>query len=523
MDRRRFGKKNDNYIDHFNEIFNSRIKLRKEKIYSLIIQKRLNDYNANKIKKSKYLYDVIKITLTAKTQQIFNSEIYDEKTIINDSINIFKSNNLKEIKGYLLLLEILLDKYKNKNKYIIDENLDLLFSLFNLINNNVNDEEIIYNILYVLANYTSICENNCLLCVLCSEKFFKIWELLFDIKNNDIIWEIINLINNITKNNYIGVSFFLKNSSFLNYLHTVFNNFNNKDEEKLKDDDLDLISFLLNLISNILIVCLNNSNINSKFDIIVKLMEIIILFTQYNNFEIYFKSIKIISYAVDKNNELIKVLNSNNFIKELLEKKKYFINIDLRYSLNIIFDNYLSYDDDINNFLLLDILKFNFDYLKLTNLSTHRQKIFILLSNIIESNDNIYKEFFSDDNILELILNYFHNSSNSLEIKEVGYFFSILIPMLEVNEIFELEKKKLFEFTVDHLKNNNENKDLIYILLEILNCFFDFGEDLLSYLGGVNIFIKKFEELGGNEILDNLLILQDEKINDKINYIKELF
>ena len=50
-------------------------------------------------------------------------------------------------------------------------------------------------------------------------------------------------------------------------------------------------------------------------------MEIIILFTQYNNFEIYFKSIKIISYAVDKNNELIKVLNSNNFIKALLEKK----------------------------------------------------------------------------------------------------------------------------------------------------------------------------------------------------------
>ena len=371
-----------------------------------------------------------------------------------------------------------------------------------MINNNVNDEEIIYNILYVLANYTSICENNCLLCALCSEKFFKIWELLFDIKNNDIIWEIINLINNITKNNYIGVSFFLKNSSFLNYLHTVFNNFNNKDEEKLKDDDLDLISFLLNLISNILIVCLNNSNINSKFDIIVNLMEIIILFTQYNNFEIYFKSIKIISYAVDKNNELIKVLNSNNFIKELLEKKKYFINIDLRYSLNIIFDNYLSFDDDINDHLLLDILKFNFDYLKLTNLSTHRQKIFILLSNIIESNDNIYKEFFSDDNILELILNYFHNSSNSLEIKEVGYFFSILT------------LKKTY---------NNENKDLIYILLEILNCFFDFGEDLLLYLGGVNIFIKKFEELGGNEILDNLLILQDEKINDKINYIKELF
>ena len=109
MDRRRFGKKNDNYIDHFNEIFNSRIKLRKEKIYSLIIQKRLNDYKSNKIKKSKYLYDVIKITLTAKTQQIFISEIYDEKTIINDSINIFKSNNLKEIKGYLLLLEILLN------------------------------------------------------------------------------------------------------------------------------------------------------------------------------------------------------------------------------------------------------------------------------------------------------------------------------------------------------------------------------------------------------------------------------
>ena len=309
-----------------------------------------------------------------------------------------------------------------------------------MINNNVNDEEIIYNILYVLANYTSICENNCLLCALCSEKFFKIWELLFDIKNNDIIWEIINLINNITKNNYIGVSFFLKNSSFLNYLHTVFNNFNNKDEEKLKDDDLDLISFLLNLISNILIVCLNNSNINSKFDIIVNLMEIIILFTQYNNFEIYFKSIKIISYAVDKNNELIKVLNSNNFIKELLEKKKYFINIDLRYSLNIIFDNYLSFDDDINDHLLLDILKFNFDYLKLTNLSTHRQKIFILLSNIIESNDNIYKEFFTDDNILELILNYFHNSSNSLEIKEVGYFFSILTLKKTYIFIFQILK-----------------------------------------------------------------------------------
>ena len=227
------------------EIFNQRIEtklsLRKKTVNNILYNKRIlgnNSFGLNTKKiKWKLLYCITNIDFLSdksksKYQLIFNEN--DEK-ILSEASKYLKSKTLDDIKFGIILTQAFIKRNMNDD---LTNSINLLFiyELFHIIDKINNDEEIIFNILYIIISYSSINKDKNLATILLSPDSYKIWEKCFNLQNFDIFYEIICVLNNIIQENQIGGcnlirSNFLKNNIY-NFYSSEYMIFKKYDQNK---------------------------------------------------------------------------------------------------------------------------------------------------------------------------------------------------------------------------------------------------------------------------------------------------
>ena len=519
------------------ELFNLRLEtklsLRKKKVNDIIFQKRMLESNNSINNKNdklefKLLYDPTKVQFISddsKTKYNLNFKEMENKQILSLATNYLKSENIDDIKYGIILTQIFI-KRKIKEDLVDSINLLFIYELFHLIDKVKSDKEIIFNILNIIVSYSFINEDKNLATVLLSPNSYKIWENCFKLEDFEIFYAMICIFNNIIQNNLIG-SCNLIRSNFLN--SEIFNFYMNeginaqKNNEDKSDINYHIIKDGISLFCNLLIISSDNLDNVTKEEIKQskqKIINILLVYYDSKIYENHYKCIYSMAITLEQDFTLFSQIEKNHFIENVLLNKKFFDDKDLLFYLNKIFGNYLAYKTKIDKRILLEIMNFEANYLKICQDSYKRKDIFWALSNILVSDTEIYEKIFEINGLLLNIFECLKNSYSFLELKEILYFFGVLLSFVNNKYFIEIEKNQLLDIVLYQAKNIFSNRvELLNLCFQIFEIYLSFGQLMSKYFEGKNLIKDKFDKLGGKELLEKYINFSDVNISKQIVYI----
>ena len=499
------------------ELFNLRLEtklsLRKKKVNDIIFQKRMLESNNSINNKNdklefKLLYDPTKVQFISddsKTKYNLNFKEMENKQILSLATNYLKSENIDDIKYGIILTQIFI-KRKIKEDLVDSINLLFIYELFHLIDKVKSDKEIIFNILNIIVSYSFINEDKNLATVLLSPNSYKIWEDCFKLEDFEIFYAMICIFNNIIQNNLIG-SCNLIRSNFLN--SEIFNFYMNeginaqKNNEDKSDINYHLIKDGISLFCNLLIISSDNLDNVTKEEIKQskqKIINILLVYYDSKIYENHYKCIYSMAITLEQDFTLFSQIEKNHFIENVLLNKKFFTKIDKR--------------------ILLEIMNFEANYLKICQDSYKRKDIFWALSNILVSDTEIYEKIFEINGLLLNIFECLKNSYSFLELKEILYFFGVLLSFVNNKYFIEIEKNQLLDIVLYQAKNIFSNRvELLNLCFQIFEIYLSFGQLMSKYFEGKNLIKDKFDKLGGKELLEKYINFSDVNISKQIVYI----
>ena len=518
-------------IDTFKERIQTKLALRKQKYNEILNKKRLfsiQNKNGN-ISKWKLLYDINKEKIEMENKYKFNFNINNDEEILSLSLKYLKTENIAEIKYSIILLQIFINKHMNSEltNYI---NLLFIYDLFHIIEEHITDKQIVFNILYIIINYSNINSDKNLCTILLSPNSYKIWELCFNLQDYEILYEIVAILNNIISENQIG-GYNLIRSNFLlvnlfNFFmsQSIISNMNNNNKKDLINT---IIEDGIILFCKLLVISTDNLDRFTKEEIFIskqKIIQIVIIYNNSNLITIYQTCLFSIYTVIQSEKRLFDEFDKYNYIQNILNNKKYFENEIIGYYINIIVGNYIAYKNKIKYNLLVDIINFEKEYLNLCSSSSHRKEVFWTLSNAIISDKNIINEILKENEFFINIIFYYKNSCSYSEIKEISYFIGILLNNSNIKQFIQIEAHKLMEIVVDHAKKSLENdEEGLVIIFELIEFYLSYGKIMEKYFNGKNIIFDKFNKLGGQELLDKYINASSKALNDQILYILKEF
>ena len=237
-------------------------------------------------------------------------------------------------------------------------------------------------------------------------------------------------------------------------------------------------------------------------------------------YENHYKCIYSMAITLEQDFTLFSQIEKNHFIENVLLNKKFFDDKDLLFYLNKIFGNYLAYKTKIDKKILLEIMNFEANYLKICQDSYKRKDIFWALSNILVSDTEIYEKIFEINGLLLNIFECLKNSYSFLELKEILYFFGVLLSFVNNKYFIEIEKNQLLDIVLYQAKNIFSNRvELLNLCFQIFEIYLSFGQLMSKYFEGKNLIKDKFDKLGGKELLEKYINFSDVNISKQIVYI----
>ena len=519
-------------MDSSNQRIENKLSLRKQKVNDIIQKKRLLGYNLainnNEIKsKWKLLYNLSKLEFPKDSGEKYNLDFNDDEEMLSTSLKYINSDNIIDVKYSIILVQMFVNKHTNNDlsNYI---NLMFISDLFRLIEKFPKSKEIIFNILYILMHYSYAIEDKNLSTILLSPKAYKIWELCFNLQDYDILYGIISILNNIILDNQIGGCNLIRSTLVLIDLCNFFKNQTIISQMNINDQKnvmYDIINNGISLFCNLLVVSMDRLDRFTSEEIYTckqKIIDIVIIYSDINNFESYQNCIYSIYSSVLKEMRLFDELEKSNFIHNLLHKKKFFDILKIRFYANKIFGNFIAYKNKIEHNLLVEILNFENEYLNVCNTASYRKEIFWALSNMLILDETISNEICDNEEFINKIIYCYNYAFNYSEINELSYFFTLLLYRINVNNFMKIQKYKLFEIALEHAKNTLENNlEGLILVFRLLEIIFEFGKCMMKYNNGINVVVDKFNSLGGKELIDKYLNYQDDKLCELLNKIME--
>ena len=521
-----FNKENTNKINLNNNIF-------PENFYELIIQ------NLNiepELKSENYI------------KAILNEDNFDK---IFEFINARTNNDYIKYGIYLLNEKFHSIKDINiLNKYDFKE---IFFSILNYLkdeSDKIDFEHILVKLIYdSIITYTTVF-NNIDTSFLCYEKFLDLHLFFIDnISDMCIITNILKSIHSIVMNNIndneklICKIFEYNNKAFFNQLIEIINDYHNK---------IELTEIILQLFIDYINAFNNFKKLNSKKSIEIEMADNTYYYNNDIIENIYDMALILISNKYFDNslyliNNIIKIIYKS---KNLEISEKIISNKNINLMLNFILEK--DYSNCQNNLIYMsEIIKY---LLKLGFLDKNNNNI----SDLINSVENNLNE---NDNILDIFIKILINPNfklkDKISIKLIEVILVIFKNEIYINDISSEQKYQINEIIIKYIQSSNykirkkimkillnltskkdygqadfliKNKILNYIkkaidpsvtyctdeetiiiALKILNNFLTLGE-LFKNLNGVNTVLIEFENLGGKEMLDNLLCNKSENV-----------
>ena len=517
------------------------------------------------LKNEKYINEIIS---SNKFDEIFKyiKEIYNNKSFNIDLIKY----------GLFLLNEKLLNLENNNlivnecnfiNNYNFKEIIMLLFEYSKNENKKIDYDPIILNLTYqILANLCYYYPNNEEILFLFDDKFLELHIYFFDLTSEkDTIKNILLISFNICcdNNEIINKILTFDNKRFFNLLIEYINNYQNDNE--IIEIILDLFIFYINLFNNYKtkikkekdgLIEMKDNTINCDWNIVENIYDIslLLLYTKQNT--IFTNALYLISVILKKiyksnNIELVgKFINDNNtksMIIFILEKdyknitqSLIFLSDIIKYIIKLHSKSWISNELKLNIINLITDIQQNlnendeiidiFIYLLTTKKLKLKEKIKIKLIEVISAflqNDYFFKDIieYNKDDLLEIILNYINSSNYDIRKKIIKIVNNItnkrdflLTDYLVKNKIIYYIKN-----AIDPTITYCNDEKLILCALKIINNLLSIGE-LFKKLHGINSILVNFENIGGKELLDNLLCNKSEYVyNASLEIIERYF
>lgn len=516
--------KNENYIKEL---------LSSDK-YELIfdfIKEIYNNQNCN--------LDIVKyglFNLNEKMLKIENEDLFEN----NDFINKF---NFKEI-IYLLLM------------YSKNENM------------KINYDPVILKLTYqIIVNYCYYSINDINTSFLIDDKYIDLHLYFFEtISDKSVLKNILLMAYNIcVENNKISNKILtFKNSKFFNLLIEYINNYQN-DNERI-EIMLNLLKCYTNIFNNNEksknenekdnIIEMKDSTINCDWNIIENIYDISLILIQNKKKEIFSNSIFLISSIIRiiyKSNNLklidkiVKNKNTKVMLLFILEKDYeespndiIYMSEIVKYCIKLISNSFLdnklrknlinlinNLEENLNeNEKIIDIFIYLLSNKKMKIKEKINIKIIGALSSFLE-NDYFYKDILENnaDNIYEIIFNYIKSSNYEIR-KKVMKIIENMTNKRDITLSDYLIKNKILLYIKRAIDPNitycNDEK-LIIRALKVINNLISIGE-IFKNLNGFNPVLVNFENIGGKELLDNLLCNKSEIVyNSSLKIIEQYF
>ena len=537
-------------------------KIRKNKVNKVLYNKNTdnkeentNNNLAENLDTNGLIISNLNIKEELKNENYINSLLNDDNVDnIMEFVNINLNIDYIEYGLYLLNEKINLNNDINYlNKYKLEE---LFFSLLNYSKNEstkLNFNPIILKLIYnLLINYAKIAKNIDI-SYLCNEQFFNLHlyflDYISDLSVTKIILEFIKEIALNDKNKLICKIFEYNEKAFFNKLIemindnqnnyeiceiilqlficyiNIFNNFNKIKSKKsieieMKDNTIYYNNQIIENIYNISIILLLNKHFDKSLYLISNIIKIIY---KSNNIEIFDNIItnknnvlmlefilqkdysdcqNNIIYTADIFKYIIKFgWNNNNKVKEIIQEV----------------DNYFNKNNNI--------LKTFIHLLLNKNLKLKEKTILKLIAAIyIIIKKEVYNNKISEDekyNIYKIILDYIKSSNYKIRKKTMKILEKMIIVKKDYIQADYLVKNKILSLikqAIDPSITYCSDEKIILMALNVIDNLLSLG-DSIKALNGVNTVLIEFENIGGKEMLDNLLSNRSELV---FNYSSHL-
>ncbi len=526
-----------NYI---NERWTNGLTLRKRKLNSILSKKRgLEQFKTEGAKDYEIIKEKLDISIEVKNKK------YDELEEFLKQMKIHiksKDINYNKYALYCIRAQTLNNDNLN-NKNVLCELLykqDFISDILNLIQNNFDEKQVIFEGLWILINilyYKN--DNDELIIFLTQDQCIQLFIKILDKKDNILRLNVYLLLSNLLMNNNVGL---INQVLFHLYMSTLFRLYIFKDlespESKLTENELKYLFNILGRLSDFInetFMDIQSNNISkfTKYNSNVDLGSII----ENNNYLSYHSLILFINniekpkltgnclYGLAKLTNYLDANGFNRFFESGISRKivKEIIKVPEEELLNFavqIIGNYINTcpEELLDPIFLEETLQY---FVKLIqtypNKQTLKRDIFWSTSNITSCNNN-YSDLLGKTGMLLLILQSIY-SDTELVINEalfvlIGFFDPSNIEI--IIKYHHLDYIKNLYLCLKNLHNKSDpgeaysNGDTIQKILICIGFIFENG-DLLKGNNLPNKFVKDFENNGGFDLLEMMLTQKNNK------------
>ena len=504
---------------------NFKLSLRKRK-YDDILAKKRNIPKKNNISSRPYELFLSKLKLPSNYKLIFSKD--DE--LISTAFKNMKSNVVEEVIYGVCLIKNYLDMFLDDISVLNKLNINFVSDMLNLLEKwcEKRNLTIIYNILYILTDYSYLNEDNIISKILLSSKGYRIWELCFDLQDYEIMYQMVWILQNITYKNSESTYNLIKSNFFKNKIFSFYSNgtilqhLNEKDPENIF---YLIIQCGLSLFSNLISIQFPSTfDEMEKNKLIEPVFDLILKYSQSNSEKIYHTCIYAIALAVEEELDFINKIDNNNnncvnIIYDILSKK-FFSNENLVLQANRILGNYISNKTGLSDEFFDQCIQYEFDIFFGIKLSVAKRETYWVLSNILAD----YPKAGLIICLNELFINQtFYKYQNTVDVDDlynIAYFLNCLIHKCDIQNFIKIQEKGIVNITMKYSKMTFNSPKALITIFELIESLLSIGDSVRDNFMGRNLTKEKFDECGLEEVLEKYEDSKNEDLFDIIDKIK---
>ena len=504
---------------------NFKLSLRKRK-YDDILAKKRNIPKKNNISSRPYELFLSKLKLPSNYKLIFSKD--DE--LISTAFKNMKSNIIEEVIYGVCLIKNYLDMFLDDVSVLNKLNINFVSDMLNLLEKwcEKRNLTIIYNILYILTDYSYINEDNKISKILLSSKGYRIWELCFDLQDYEIMNQMVWILQNITYKNSESTYNLIKSNFFKNKIFSFYSNgtilqhLNEKDPENIF---YLIIQCGLSLFSNLISIQFPSTfDEMEKNKLIEPVFDLLLKYSQSNSEKIYHTCIYAIALAVEEELDFINKIDNNNnncvnIIYDILSKK-FFSNENLVLQANRILGNYISNKTGLSDEFFDQCIQYEFDIFFGIKLSVAKRETYWVLSNILAD----YPKAGLIICLNELFINQtFYKYQNTVDVDDlynIAYFLNSLIHKCDIQNFIKIQEKGIVNITMKYAKMTFNSPKALITIFELIESLLSIGDSVRDNFMGRNLTKEKFDECGLEEVLEKYEDSKNEDLFDIIDKIK---
>lgn len=510
---------NKTEIEEFSkDRINFKLSLRKKKFNNILAKKRIIS-NPESSKWSHELF-LSKLILTQNYKIVFS----DKDELISTSLKSIKADDLTTVKYGICLLKSFISFFPENDNIHNKINFDFISDLLNILEKwgEKKEKQIVFNILYIITNYTFINSNINISNILLSQKGYKIWELCFDLQDYEIMSQLIWIINNIIYDNKESCFNLLKSNLFQHKIfnfynsQTIISHINEKDEENIF---YIIVERGITLLTNLLAMKnLGKYYDEEKYKLLIPIFELVLKYSESNSPKIYHSCVYSISLSIEKEPRLINLIEKSNIITDILNKKSISFESVSHFS-NRILGDYIANINHLSKEFYEKCIKYEFDIFSETQSHKCIIEVIWILSNILHDDESFSEIICNNQKFIDKLIFLYKNPVEYNDIRQICYFFLTLTEQSNFIDLNKLLNKGLLDISLEHTKNTFDEPSKIAILFMLIEFCLDTGKLMENKLGMKNIIKERCESFGFRDVLRNYENCSDNQLRIIIDRI----